>query len=74
MSAKRVMTRVLRNPASMYNTLPVASEWSMYECCLGVHGAMRLRRGTKHGTVTARRRLDRAIVAAATREGDENVG
>ena len=68
MSAKKVMTRVMRSPGSMHNSLPSSREWSMYDCCLGVHGAMKRRRGVKHGTVTARSRFDKIVVSTTAEE------
>ena len=68
MSAKGVYDQVCHNPNTMANTLPLAEEWSRYTYCAGIHGAMRQRKGVKHGTVCARRRLDKEIIKEAEQE------
>lgn len=69
MSASGVKHKVDYNDATMANGLPSTRKSGRrkdYVC--GIHGAMRERRGIKHGTVCARRRRDKEVIQAALDE------
>ena len=68
MSAGGSYKRVLHNPGTMANTLPSTQELKGFDHCCGIHGAMRERRGIKHGTSAARRRVDKLILAQELQE------
>ena len=57
-----VYRQVQRNAATMSNGLPSTQSRRHWDHCCGIHGAARERKGIKHGTVTARRRLEKEII------------
>jgi hypothetical protein len=68
MSAGGVKSKVDYNDATMANGLPSAESERHWDNCCGIHGAMRRRKGIKHGTVCARRRHDKEVIQAALSE------
>lgn len=71
MALNGIKESVRKNPNSMANSLPSTKELKQFDCCCGIHGAARKRRGAKHAKVTARRRLDKEIILEAMIEYEE---
>ena len=58
---------VRHNPSTMANTLESSASMRGWDAS-GVQGIMNIRRGEKHGKVTARRRHDKEVVAEQLKE------
>lgn len=63
MSAGKVYKRIVKNGATMANTLPSSESEKRRDNCCGIHGAARKRRGIKRGTSAARRRHEKDLIA-----------
>ncbi len=66
------MTRVMINDASMCNALMSSEDVAReLDCCCGIHGAMRERRGAKKATSAARRRYEKEIIERELKEFED---
>lgn len=68
--AAKPMERVLRNDASMSNSLESSSAVKREDQCCGIHGAIRERRGAKRATSAARRRYEKKLIQSLYFEDD----
>lgn len=59
---KKLKAKIRHNDRFMQGNLASSEEMKALDCCCGIHGAARHRKGIKHATVTARRRNDKEII------------
>ena len=57
-----VYVKARASETSMANSLPSSQSTKRMDNCRGIHGSAKKRKGAKHATVTARRRIEKELI------------